>query len=109
MHVYYILRENKLYLVADNGTSYLGGFAPGSANVISNSHGSLDCSKTTVTNAGESLTVSWSVSATSAPAGSNTITLRARDRACLDTLYRDQRRRDLTVQQAALAPAEAEP
>jgi CSLREA domain-containing protein len=62
---YYDPVKNKLYLRNNAGTAWLGGYAPGTAAVISDpaGHGSLDCAKTTVSTAGNTLTVAWSLSA----------------------------------------------
>ena len=81
----YNLLTNRLSLLADDGVTLLGNFAPGSSNVISNSHGSLNCAGTGISISGNRLTVLWSVSATPALTGANTISLRARDRGGLDT------------------------
>jgi hypothetical protein len=81
----YNVQTNKLYLLADDGVTLLGGFAPGSNNVISNSRGSLNCASTTLSISGNRLTVLWSVSATALLKGANPISLRARDRGGLDT------------------------
>jgi len=59
VYAYYDQNSNKLYLINDAGSSWLGGFAPGSANIIENSFGKLDCSKITVTGSETSLTVNW--------------------------------------------------
>ncbi len=39
----------------------LGGFAPGSGNVIENSYVKIDCSKTTAIGSGNTLTISWNI------------------------------------------------
>jgi hypothetical protein len=78
---------NRLYLLADDGVTQLGGFAPGSDHVISNSHGSLNCAATSVSFSGTRMTVGWSLTATSVLSGSNTLSLRAHDRGSLDTGY----------------------
>jgi hypothetical protein len=59
--VYYNQQTNKLYLLSDAGNSWLGGFAPGSANTITNSRVSLNCQSTAVTPSGLNLTVSFSI------------------------------------------------
>jgi hypothetical protein len=59
VHVLYNRNTNKLYLMDDTGTTYMGGYTPGSANVISNSQCELDCSLTTVSAVGSVLTVNW--------------------------------------------------
>jgi hypothetical protein len=79
----YDSRVNRFYLYADNGTTALGGFAPGSANVISNSQGSLDCSGSSVTRNGNTLTIVWRLKASSAWAGSKNVYLRCTDRGGL--------------------------
>jgi hypothetical protein len=81
----YSLLNNRLSLLADDGVTLLGSFAPGSNNVISNSRGSLNCAGTSISITGNRLTVLWSVGATSTLAGANTVSLRARDRGGLDT------------------------
>ena len=60
LYGYYNRDTNKLYLVNNTNTALVGGFAPGSANVITNSQGSLNCAATTVTVSGNTLTVKWS-------------------------------------------------
>jgi hypothetical protein len=59
---YYNQNQNKVYLINDAGTAWLGGFAPGSPNIIENSYAKLDCAKTTVTGDGNNLTVNWALS-----------------------------------------------
>lgn len=61
VYAYYNQATNKLYLSNDAGTGWLGGFAPGSSNVIENSSGKLDCAKTTVSGSGNTLTVNWNI------------------------------------------------
>jgi hypothetical protein len=58
---YYNQNTNKLYLRNDTNSSWLGGFAPGSANIIENSFAKLDCQQTTVSGAQKILTINWSV------------------------------------------------
>ena len=60
-YVYYNQNTNLLYLRNDANTAALGGFTPGSANVIENSYAKLDCSKTTVSGSGTTLTINWSI------------------------------------------------
>jgi subtilisin family serine protease len=83
----YDAANNKLYVRGEDGTKLVGGFAPGSANVISTTHGSLDCAQTTVARAGTQLTVNWRLSCAAPLTGPNLLYLRARDRSALDTGY----------------------
>ncbi|MDD5194778.1 MAG: C25 family cysteine peptidase, partial [Candidatus Omnitrophica bacterium] len=58
---YYHRATNRLYLLNDNGTAWMGGYTPGSGNIIQNSYAILDCSKTTVSGSGDTLTIAWAV------------------------------------------------
>jgi len=58
---YYDQNANKLYLRNDANTGWLGGFTPGSSYVIENSYAKLDCSQTTVSGSGKTLTINWSI------------------------------------------------
>lgn len=88
LRCYYDSRLNKLFMLADNGTTVLGGYVPGSANVISNGQGSLDCSRTTVARSGNNLTIVWGVNVNSGWAGTTkNIYLQCRDRGELSDGY----------------------
>ena len=56
---YYNQNTNKLYLRNNANSAWVGGFAPGSANIIANSYAKLDCSKTTISSSGTSLSIKW--------------------------------------------------
>ena len=71
LQAYYDVQANRLYLANDAGTGYIGGFAPGSNNIISNSRGKLDCSKTSTNFAGFDLFMNWSITLSS-PSYNNT-------------------------------------
>lgn len=60
-YAYYNQNTNRLYLLNDTGTVWLGGFTPGSKNIIENSYAKLDCSGTTISGSGDKLTVKWKV------------------------------------------------
>lgn len=76
---YYNQNTNKLYLKNDANTSWLGGFTPGSNNVIENSYAKLDCAKTSISGANNLLTVNWSVVFKPAFPGTKNIYLYVRD------------------------------
>ena len=60
----------------------MGGFAPGSAHVISNRQGSLDCAQTSVAVSGVNLTINWSLTPSRAWAGTTqNLFLFVRDKA----------------------------
>jgi VCBS repeat-containing protein len=79
LQVLYDCPANRLYLRNDIDTAWVGGFVPGSANTISNSSGSLNCASTTVARNGNTLTVAWSLTASSPLVGSNSVNLKCVD------------------------------
>ncbi|MDD5448991.1 MAG: sialidase family protein [Candidatus Omnitrophica bacterium] len=76
--VYYNQPENKLY--ASDGVGWTGGYAPGSSNIIQMTRGKLDCSKTTVSRSGTTLTMKWNVAYKAAFLGQKNMYLFARDK-----------------------------
>jgi len=77
----YTPANNKLYLRDNTNGSWLGGFAPGSANVITNSQGSLNCAATSVTFGAQILTINWSFTPATSFTGTKNIYLLVRDRS----------------------------
>lgn len=61
LYTYYDKGTNRLYLRNDANTSWLGGYSPGAGNIIENSYVKLSCGSTTVSGAGDVLTIKWSV------------------------------------------------
>jgi hypothetical protein len=61
LYAYYNQNTNKLYLRDNANSAWLGGYAPGSSNIIENSYAKLDCSATTVSGTDSTLTVNWAV------------------------------------------------
>lgn len=80
-YAYYNQNNNLLYLYNDAGNAVIGGYAPGSANIIENSYAKIDCSTTTVSGSGTTLTVNWSVVFKAALNGTRNLYLSARDDA----------------------------
>lgn len=78
-YVSYNQNTNKLYLRNDKGTGWLGGFTPGSAGIIQNSYVSLDCSKSTISGSGTTLSVTWSVTFKSTFTGTKNLYLYVTD------------------------------
>lgn len=76
---YYNQNTNKLYLRDGSGTSWLGGFTPGSSNTIENTYAKLNCAQTTVSGSGNTLTVKWAVTLKSCFVGSKNLYLYVRD------------------------------
>jgi len=80
-YAYYNQNTNKLYLRNDANSSWLGGFAPGSANIIENTYAKLDCAATTISGSGNTLTVNWKVTFKSGFLGAKNMYLYVRDDA----------------------------
>ncbi|MHB1458707.1 MAG: TolB family protein, partial [Armatimonadota bacterium] len=60
-YAFYDCVKNKLYLRKPNESVMLGGFAPGSMNIIDNGCIVLDCANTTIFRNGSTLMINWSV------------------------------------------------
>jgi hypothetical protein len=58
---YYNQNSHRLYLRDNGSTAWLGGSAPGSANIIENSYVKLNCNQTTVSGNNATLTAKWSI------------------------------------------------
>lgn len=81
IHAQYIPSTNLVYLLNDAGTAYIGGFAPGSNNVIRTNHSQLDCAQTFVSQSGTTLTVNWALIPNNSLAGQQlTLALFSSDR-----------------------------
>jgi len=60
----YLLHDrtvNKLYLVNDAGTGYVGSCTPGVAGSLTNTQGTLNCGATTVSGSGNYLLINWNI------------------------------------------------
>jgi hypothetical protein len=102
VYTYYNQDTNLLYLRNDAGTSWLGGFAPGSANIIQNSYASLDCSKTTVSPLNTILTVNWNITLKSTFTGAKFEYLYVKDD--LNEFAGWTQKGSLTIQQGCSTP-----
>lgn len=69
VYLYYDQNTNLLYLRNDANTTWLGGYAPGSANIVENARVKLNCASTTITGSGTTLTVKWNITFKSAYSG----------------------------------------
>jgi len=79
LYAQYNQNSNKLYLRNDANSSWLGGYAPGSANTIENSYVKLDCAATTISGSGNDLTVNWKVTFKSTFIGTKKMYLYVKD------------------------------
>ena len=80
--VYYNSTLNRLYLLNDAKTAWMGGVAPGSPNQLANNLISVDCSQTNVfrtTDARNQIQVRWFFTANAGLIGNNDIYLQAFD------------------------------
>ncbi len=84
---YYNQNTNKLYLRNDANTSWLGGFIPGSSNIIENTYSKLDCSQTTIQGQDNTLTVNWNITFKSAFTGAKNSYLKVIDDANASTSW----------------------
>jgi hypothetical protein len=57
----YHARKNKLWMLADDGSTWTGGHAPGSANTLENSQARVHCDLTTIGGSGDTLSVTWAI------------------------------------------------
>jgi len=76
---YYDQNTDKLYLRNDANSSWLGGYAPGTANIIENTYAKLDCAATTASGSGNILTVNWKISFKSSFLGAKNMYLYVQD------------------------------
>ena len=79
LYAYCSLSTNKVYLLNDEGTGWLGGFAPGSSQTIENSKVLLRLAPMSVSGVGDNLTVNWSVRFKRYVTGDKSIYLKATD------------------------------
>jgi len=80
-YVHYHREQNKIYLLNDEGTAWLGGYAPGSDYTIENDQGILHVRDTLVSGSGVTLTLHCSVTFKSPSAGTRNIYMLAKDDA----------------------------
>jgi hypothetical protein len=57
----YHAQKDKLYIRSDDDTDWLGGFAPGSANILENSQAQVDCNLTIAQGSRDTLIVAWAI------------------------------------------------
>ncbi len=87
--VRYDALTNKLYLLNDAGTTWLGGLSPGATGTVANSQAVLDAAKTTITRSGTSLVMKWAVTYKQAYSGKQyNVYSRARDSFNLSSGWR---------------------
>jgi hypothetical protein len=75
----YNARKNKLWLLDDSGTTWTGGFAPGSTKVLENSQAKVYCVFTSVHGEGDTMAVSWAIEFQKAYTGAKKTGLKCKD------------------------------
>jgi hypothetical protein len=75
----YNAKKNKLWIRSDDGSTWLGGFAPGSANVLENSQARVDCSLTTARSWRDIVSVEWAISFKPTFIGAKKLGLKCKD------------------------------
>gem|GEM_PF-2750501 len=71
--------NNKLYLRNDAGTAWVGGYKPGSSNVIENSRAKVHCADITITRLGNQVSVQWAITFKSTFRGAKQTYLKSTD------------------------------
>ncbi|MCX5699188.1 MAG: hypothetical protein NTX01_05785 [Candidatus Omnitrophica bacterium] len=61
VYLYYDQNTNKLYLRNDANSAWLGGYIPGSGNIVENSQVKLNCKSSTISGSANTLTVNWNI------------------------------------------------
>jgi hypothetical protein len=72
--------KDKLWMLDDTGSSWLGGCNPGQTVVVVNSQAELDCGQTTVQRDGDTLSVAWAIEFQPGFEGSKKLGLKCKDR-----------------------------
>jgi len=76
---YYHVADHLLHLRNDSGDAWLGGYAPGSANTITNGQVTLDCSETDVLRSGNTIEVRWALTFDPSYQGTHNLYLKCKD------------------------------
>jgi hypothetical protein len=76
----YNAAKHKLWIRSDDGMMWLGGFAPGSANVLDNGQAKVYCSLTTAQGSGDTLSVTWAIEFKPGYEGTKKLGLKCKDR-----------------------------
>jgi uncharacterized repeat protein (TIGR01451 family) len=75
----YNARKNKLWLRTDDGSTWIGGYAPESANTMENGQAVVHCDLTGVQGSGDTLSVQWAVEFKPEYTGTKKLGLKAKD------------------------------
>lgn len=85
VYAQYSAISRKFYLLNNEGTAYLEGFAPGSPNIITNTRGALDCSLSKVEVIGNHLVITWAITPSDSFVGTQNLYQLVRDRSAAQT------------------------
>jgi hypothetical protein len=76
----YNVLKDKLWILSDDGSTWLGGYEPGSANVLENSQALVDCSLTTAEGAWYTVEVRWAITFKPGFTGTKKLGMKCMDR-----------------------------
>jgi uncharacterized repeat protein (TIGR01451 family) len=76
----YNAAKDKLWLRTDDGSAWIGGYAPGSDNMMENSQAKVYCGLTTADGADGTLTVKWAIEFKDGYTGAKKLGLKCKDR-----------------------------
>jgi hypothetical protein len=75
----YNAQQDKLWIRSDDGTQWLGGYAPESSNILQNTQAKVYCSQTRRAASGDTLEMKWAIEFQPAYTGSKKTGLKCRD------------------------------
>jgi uncharacterized repeat protein (TIGR01451 family) len=75
----YSVKKNRLWIRSDDGSAWLGGFAPGSDSILENGQAKVYCKKTKTRARGDTLGVRWAIEFKSEYVGAKKLGLGCRD------------------------------
>jgi hypothetical protein len=72
--------KDRLWIRSDDGSAWLGGFAPGSLNTLENSQARVHCALTTMQGVGDTVEVKWAIEFKAGYTGAKKTGLKCKDR-----------------------------
>lgn len=85
--LYYDVPEGKLYIRSDDGSRWMGGFEPGSSNILENSQCKVYCADTRVSPSGDTMEVLWAMEFKPTFVGTQGMYLQCSDSEGAQTVY----------------------
>jgi hypothetical protein len=85
VYLKYDQSARKVYLRNDTGTTWVGGYVPGTDNIIETSRLKLNCAQTSVSGIGNELIINWNVTFKNEFSGTKNVYLSVKDQKGLST------------------------